>query len=395
MKSIDFNDINKEHAEMIYRFLLRMCNDEHLEQCPECSKRLEEYKKELEDNKTENTVKNDGAGREDLKPMKKVKKKLVMGKVKIAILGVILAVIVGGLGFLSFGQITNECMSFSVLADTARIYSVCKTLADGDTEPFMDIIAYRIADQYTVNGSQELENFDAYMAKVEADVKNACEYYFAGKNVRVKIQGIDQYPYAEEEPTDSSNTDITIGFYEKNELLYELAFGKVSEGKFIIYELPQEGAPAFTKSMLPFYDTSLDICLHYATKKAYNDLLEKKIEKAGAGLALAVTTWGTDEEKSVYRDVIIERIQKLCDEGWYYKDVMYFVDEYDITAGKWIYKVWFMLENQSNGEIVMIEQKFHYFRQQLYVIEDSPAVVIGGEGELTPEIKTRLQEIFQ
>ena len=74
---------------------------------------------------------------------------------------------------------------------------------------------------------------------------------------------------------------------------------------------------------------------------------------------------------------------------------MYFVDEYDITAGKWIYKVWFMLENQSNGEIVMIEQKFHYFRQQLYVIEDSPAVVIGGEGELTPEIKTRLQEIFQ
>ena len=338
----------------------------HLEQCPECSKWLDEYKK-----------------------------KLVMGKVKIAILGMVLAVIIGGLGFLSFGQITNECMSFSVLADTAKIYSVCKSLADGDTEPFMDIIAYRIADQYTVNGSQELENFDAYIAKVEADVKNACEYYFAGKNVRVRIQGIDQYPYAEEEPTDSSNTDITIGFYEKNELLYELAFGKVSEGKFIIYELPKNGAPTFTKSMLPFYDTSLDICLHYATKKAYNDLLEKKIEKAGAGLALAVTTWGTDEEKSAYRDVLIERIQKLCDEGWYYKDVMYFVDEYDITAGKWIYKVWFMLENQSDGEIVMIEQKFHYFRQQLYVIEDSPAVVIGEEGALSEEIKTQLREIFQ
>ena len=54
-----------------------------------------------------------------------------------------------------------------------------------------------------------------------------------------------------------------------------------------------------------------------------------------------------------------------------------------------------MLENQSDGEIVMIEQKFHYFRQQLYVIEDSPAVVIGSEGELPAEIKTQLQEIFQ
>ena len=27
---MDFNDIYKEHAEMIYRFLLRLCNDEHL-----------------------------------------------------------------------------------------------------------------------------------------------------------------------------------------------------------------------------------------------------------------------------------------------------------------------------------------------------------------------------
>ncbi len=30
MKSMDFNEIYKEHAEMIYRFLLRMCGDEHL-----------------------------------------------------------------------------------------------------------------------------------------------------------------------------------------------------------------------------------------------------------------------------------------------------------------------------------------------------------------------------
>ena len=54
-----------------------------------------------------------------------------------------------------------------------------------------------------------------------------------------------------------------------------------------------------------------------------------------------------------------------------------------------------MVENQSNGEIVMIEQKFHYFGKQLYVVEDSPAVVIGAEEELPAEIKTQLQEIFQ
>ena len=30
MKSVDFNDVYSEHAEMIYRLLMRMCNDEHL-----------------------------------------------------------------------------------------------------------------------------------------------------------------------------------------------------------------------------------------------------------------------------------------------------------------------------------------------------------------------------
>lgn len=368
---------------------------EHLENCPGCCKRLGEYQKELEDKKTENAIAGDEIGQKVLKPMKKVKKKLVRGKIKIAILCIILVAITGGLGVLSYGQITNECMSFSALADAARIYSVCKSLADGDTEPFMDIIAYRVADQYAVTRTKELEDFDAYIAQVESDVQNACVYFFAGKDVTVKIHGIDQYPYAQEEPTDISNTDIMVGFYEKNELLYELAFGKVSTDKFIVYELPQNGAPAFTKSMLPFYDTNLDICLHYATQKAYNDLVEKKNEKAGAGLALAVTIEGTDEEKNDYMDLVINKVQALCDEGWYYKDVMYFVDEYDITAGKWIYKVWFMVENQSNGEIVMIEQKFHYFRQQLYVIEGSPAIIIGTDGDVSGDIQTRLLEVFE
>ena len=367
----------------------------HLENCPECAKRLEEYKKELEEKCRENEEQIDTIDIENLKPLKKVKKKLVRGKIRIAILCVILAFLIGGLGFLSYGQVTNECMSFSVLADTVKIHSVCKTLAKGDTAPFMDILAYRVQDQYTVNGSKELEDFDAYIAQVEADVKTACEYYFAGKDVTVKIHGIDQYPYAEEEPTDTTNTDITIGFYEKDELLYELAFGKVSADKFIVYELAKNGEPAFTTSVLPYYDADLDICLHYATKKAYSNLTEMISDKAGAGLALAITTEGTDEEKDEYRELIMEKIQALCDAGWYYKEVMYFVDEYDVNAGKWIYKVWFMIENQNGGEIAMIEQKFHYYDQQLYIIEDSPAVIIATDGSIPKEVEEQLIWVFE
>ena len=392
--------MNCEFArDLIILYAEDLCSDKtaeelkaHLEQCPECSKRLEEYKKELEDKQTENPRENDI---EDLKPMKKVKKKLVMGKVKIAILCVVLVVIVSGLGFLSFGEITNECLSFSVVTDVIKLKSVCKALSKGDTEPIMDILAYRVEDQYTVTGTENFAGYEAYLSQVEMDMTTAYEYYFAGKDVTVKILGIDQYPYAEEEPTDITNTDITIGFFEKGNLLYELAFGEVNADRFIVYELPRNGEPTFTTSILPYYDTSLDICLHYATKKAYNDLSEGKTDKAGAGLALAVTKEGTDEEKEAYRTHIMEKMQMLCEEGWYYKDAMYFVDEYDTNAGKWIYKVWFMLEEQSSGNLVMIEQKFHYYKEQLYVINNNPAVIIGTEGDIKTDIKTQMQDVFK
>lgn len=368
---------------------------EHLENCPECTKRLEEYKRELEEKCEENREKSDITDREDLKPLKKVKKKLVRGKIRIAVLGVILAVILGGLVFLSYGQVTNECLSFSVLADTVKIHSVSTALTKGDVDPFMDILAYRVQDQYTVTGSTELEDFDAYIAQVELDVKNACEYYFEGKDVTVKIQGIDQYPYAEEEPTDITNTDITIGFYEKNVLICELAFGKVSADKFIVYELPKNSEHSFTISILPYYDATLDICLHYATKKVYNNLTENISDKAGAGLPLVITTEGTDEEKNEYMMLGINKIQALCDAGWYYKDVMYFVDEYDVNAGKWIYKVWFMLEDQNSGNLVMIEQKFHYYDQQLYVMDESPAVIIATDGSISADVEDQMLTVFE
>lgn len=368
---------------------------EHLVQCPECSKYLEEYKQELEkrteqtkqENVTENTV--------GIKPLKKVKKKLAIGRVKIAILFLLLVVVAVCLGVLSYGQVTNECLSFSAVADTIRIQRVCNSLAKGDVEPFMDIFAYRIEDQYTVAGSKEFTDFDEYIEQVELDLKKAYEYYFAGKNVTVKVQGIDQYAYAEDEPTDITDTDIMIGFYEKDKLLYEMAFGKVSADKFIVYEVPKNGEPGFTTSMLPYYDASLDICLHFATKTAYENLNEKKSEKSGAGLALVITTNGTDEEKETYRYQVIDKVQTLCDSGWYYKEVMYFVDEYDSNAGKWIYKVWFMLENQSNGELVMLEQRFHYYEEQLYVIKESPAIIIAENENLPTDIKAQLLAVFE
>lgn len=364
---------------------------EHLENCPMCAKQLENYKQNLEtDIKEETSVESETI----LQPMKKVKRKLFMGKTKIIILSTVLVVILGILGWLFYGQLTNKWMSFTAISDMIKIKYACEQLVDGNTEPFMDVLAHRVDDRYVINGSKQFEDVEDYMKCMEEEISEAAEYYFSGKNIKVKITDVYQYPYEEMEAADEDIMDIGIGFYEGKELVYEMYFVKVSPEKFMVYELPENDKTGFTTMMLPFYDLNLDICLNYATKTAYDSLIEKESNKAGGGLPIVITVDGTDEEKNAYKDSLTEHIQKLCDEGWYYKEIMYFVDEYDVEESKWIYKVWFMLEDQSNGNTVMVEQKFYYYRQQLYVMENGPAVMIGKNEEISDNIKKEILGVF-
>ena len=384
--------------DLLVLYTEELCSEEtknevldHIKSCPKCAKQLENYEKKLESDMEEVTS---DESEVILQPMKKVKRKLIIGKTKVIILSTILIVILSVLGWLFYGQMTNKWMSFTAISDMIKVKYACQELVDGNTEPFMDILAHRVDDRYVITSSKQFEDVEDYRNCMEEKLKEAADYYFSGRNIKVKITEVYQYPYEEMEAADEDIMDIGIGFYEGKKLVYELYFVKVSPEKFMVYEMPENREPGFTTMMLPFYDLNLDICLNYATKTAYNRLVEKESDNMGGGLSIVITIDGTDEEKNTYQEVLMERLQKLADEGWYYKDIMYFVDEYDVEEEKWVYKVWFMLEDQSNGNIVMIEQKFHYYRQQLYVIDDSPAVFIGTQEELSEEVKERVLGIF-
>ena len=42
----------------------------------------------------------------------------------------------------------------------------------------------------------------------------------------------------------------------------------------------------------------------------------------------------------------------------------------------------------------MVEQKFYYYRQQLYVMENGPAVMIGKNEEISDNIKKEILGVF-
>ena len=392
MKCDVIKDLLVLYAEDMCSDETKVMVEEHLENCEKCKKQLENYKKKLEVEKKADT---EPQKENELKPMKKVKKKLFWGRAKIAILSVFIAIIFIIIGGLFYGQMSNNWLSFSAISDSIKIKHACQELVDGNTEPFMDVLAHRMDDRYVIKGADEFENIEAYWACIEEEVKASAEYYFSNRDITVKIIEVYQYPYAEMEAADEDMMDIGIGFYEGNNLIYDMFFVKVSPQKFLVYEYPGNGKPGFVTRMLPYYDINLDVCLQYVTKTNYNQLMDGTYGTIGAGLLLCITTEGTEEEQEIYKENMRGSIEELWEEGWCFKEIMYAKDTYDKESDKWVYKVWFMMENVNDKEVLMMEQSFYYYQNDLYPIDKRPAELISEGSEITKETEEKILGLFK
>ena len=133
----------------------------HLTGCSTCSQKLAMYKSEIVEKipPSETSISEDI---EKLKPMKKIKKKLVHRKWLAIILGLILLLLLCGIGYLSYGQVTNNSPSFSVLADIYKLNKVTKAFAEGDTKPLIDILSFTYDEIYTIQNVTDFDSFDDY-----------------------------------------------------------------------------------------------------------------------------------------------------------------------------------------------------------------------------------------
>lgn len=390
----------------------------HLQECEECAKYLEKLQQELgkdglgyemsgkvSEQSLADTREKVGASRSDyteenrvaLKPMKKVKKSLVRRKIVAIILGLVLLVVLTGVGILSYGQMTNRGMSFSAIADAIRLKGVCEKLVEGDTQALLDVIAFRLADVYEVREQGRLnEDFENYKKEIKRSMDEAYAYYFAGKDIEVKIEEIWLTPYEENTADDMAATALMIGFYEGKEQIYTLQFGKISPKKFVVYEEIYDDRPTFAANLLTYDDVLLDITLRHAPSQQYNKLIAGgEVVQYGSGLYLIIEKGNTEEEKSAYKKVLREHLDQLYESKWYIKETFFAPDEYNVDKKRWIYKVWFQIEDQNNGNIVMLEQRFSYYNGDLYIIEDEEPVIMATNGEVPAEVEKMLLELFR
>ena len=115
----------------------------------------------------------------------------------------------------------------------------------------------------------------------------------------------------------------------------------------------------------------------------------------GAGLLLCITTEGTEEEQEIYKENMRGSIEELWEEGWCFKEIMYAKDTYDKESDKWVYKVWFMMENVNDKEVLMMEQSFYYYQNDLYPIDKRPAKLISEGSEITKETEEKILGLFK
>jgi|GEM_PF-1362487 len=384
--------------------------EQHMEECAACREQLAHYQRTLEQDKNAKNEETAAENENKLRPMKKIRRKMRRRVLLSVVLGCILFVVLGGVGILSYGEMTNKCISFSGIADIARLKKVTKDLTKGETEALVDILAYRVEDFYAIKKQAGFDDMEAFKEALGKNMDKAYAYYFEGRDIRVKFSDMELYPVEESinmgaDETTAVNLATTLyyfDFYEDDTLVLGLEFAKIGSESFIVTEYLHDDihasrdTPSFAPATLPFDTVLMDVLLRYTVSARYEKVLAANpdISYRFLGMSIRNAEPGSAEDKA-HKDAVDARMKALLADGWVLKDCLYASDAYDIEGNFWRYKVWFQFENMETGECCMMEQKFCLRGVNLYIMDDQPAQMMGRCESLTPEAEEKMLALFR
>ena len=362
----------------------------HLAECPACSKKLADYKSEI----TEKLAASEAPLTENvqnLKPMKKVQKKLSYRKWLAIVLGLLLLLLLGGIGYLSYGQLTNRSLSFSALTDIYKLNKVTKAFAEGDTRSLIDTMSFTVDETYIVSSNTDFDTFEDYKNYLKDRLDHIYDRELREKDLTVKLTAVHYLPYEEEPYTDSPLIAYQYTFFdEADNATLSITFNRMGPDKYTLFdywEFSESPTNAFTRNflnyLLPNEDVIINTLLQYRTRVAYEaNMSGQTLEHPGRHFATLIRydTPGADAESvGKYKTQLEEKVLTLYENGIYFKDVLHNVDTFDKDTGYWIYKVSLEAENQSTGERCIVTYRFRYYGARLYVIPGEEPEIIGAD----------------
>lgn len=359
----------------------------HLSTCESCSKKLQEYKSEIADKIS--TTPATPEPPDNLKPMKKVRRKLKLRKWTSICLALLLLVLTGSVSVLSYGQITNRCMNFSTLADIYKLNKVTKAYAAGDSQPLVDILSFPFDEIYAFEKTTDYESFDEYKVFLKNRLDEFYEKELKGKKIIIDLSSTYNDPYKEMYSIDTPISCYCYRFYDQDyNVIFSMDFGKLGPNKFSLSDYSAYGETnifneEITDYLLPTEQVLTNVLLSYPAKDTYAACMDGDTEaNPSRYFSTHIRYYDADKElekASQYQTALEKKIIELYDTQLYFTDVLFSIDTFDADSGYWIYKVMFELENQENGKRCILESYFRFYDYRLYVIPGTTPSIIGEE----------------
>lgn len=369
--------------------------EKHLEECADCKKTLEHYQAEIR------TEKNISEEPTKLKPMKKAAKKLKRNRVAAIILAIVLVAIFGCICVLSYGEMTYRCISFSMISDYFRLKSVTESLAEGDTEPLVEILALDSDRYYLAPSLSNFENPKEYRAFVRTQADDTYEKLFSGRDIDVRMSEMwyDNYDYSEDawlyyEPFPLY---ISFEFCEGDNVIHTMEFRKLGHGKFDVYEYSSgmdNEAISFVGNVLPSDEIIMELTMRSLVRRRYKEItVDKRETEITNGWHMFVNgIHGGDNTD--YTDRLKERITEMYKGNVIPKDSMYGINRFDDEKGLWVYSVWIEYEVLDTGKSFVVNYDFLYNDSKFYVDPEKAPYIVSSEGEIDSVVSEMVMNIF-
>ncbi len=389
--------------------------EEHIKNCKECRAKLQAYKTDvtLPPVPGDNTATEDTASRPDEKlavdSMKKVKKKLSVRKTVTLLLSLVLIVVLGTIGILFWGERTGKSLNFTTISNIITLNKISRALSKGDLEPLLERTHFDLQTAYCIDdpeaGSMEerqkmLEDYQ------RAKLEEAFAYYFKGEEFQYEIVQIE-YIYENHLATGVSkgfmenmmnpSGIITVRYYNQHNSV-DIAFIQEGDRKFTYEDMINgiyENVPTFDS--LETNGFALSIIAH--SLKRENG---KSIKSASALTMIihydkisaeSLTSNGEYDrnERAFYSGR--EQINHLFEQGYTVTEMLYQPVGYDHDKKCPIYKCQFRVENET-GDFLLMEQKFDYAEQNLFVMDGEPARELCASEDIPQSVREQALRLF-
>lgn len=382
-----------------------MCSDEskkyveeHTADCASCREKLECYKEDVEQilvpgSDEEKTI-------EEIRPMRKVNRKLRKKRCINVILSIVLVLCAGLAGLLSYGQLFpgSGAPSFEVLFERIKIRGICEELCSGNPEVLTDYKDYSLYPNSALLGTDYAQT---YFSSIEDMLETAFQENFGEK--KLKIKDLDTY-YVNESVWDEKEQ-----YYVCSEVLIEadgeelwFSFDKTGDGIYRMYcsstsEKSQydEFIELFNYIMGDqgsyqqlFVENWVSGISRYA-QSGEESSVEFCIERLSTLFVPDAVKASKDTEN--YQQALRSRLDGLNEKGIVVKACYGRKSSFDEESGKETQQLAFVFEKMETGEKVTLLQNF-YLGPQGYEAFGEGEVISGTLSEEEGNVYTTLFE---